>query len=56
MEKIGLSLLSIGLIGIFGVVGKITYEEAGFEGLTIYASAISAIAGTTLLVISANTH
>lgn len=56
MKEIGLGLLSIGLIGMFGVAGKITYEEAGFEGLTIYASAISAIAGTTLLIISANTH
>lgn len=56
MKEIGLGLLLIGLVGMFGVAGKITYEEAGFEGLAIYASAISAIAGTTLLVISANIH
>lgn len=56
MKEIGLGMLLTGLIGMLGAAGKITYEEAGFKGLTIYASAISAIAGATILVISANIH
>lgn len=56
MKEIGLGILLTGLTGMLITVGKITYEEAGFEGLAIYASAISAIAGMTILIISANIH